>query len=380
MTTVPAPRLARVGVSVLFFVNGALYSNWVPRIPAVKEALSLSDGALGLALLGAGLGALGGSVAGGALVARLGSRRVSLIGGLALAAALSLPGLAPSWAWLAVSLVLLGAADAVIDVGMNAHGVSVQTRYGRSIINAFHAFWSLGAVAGSLTGSLAAALAVPVALHLGVVGVLLGLLMLAAAPLLLHADADRERVRTGPVVTWPSRAVGALGLLTLLAALVEDTPASWSAVYLAEDLGTSPGVAGLGFAAFTVAMTAARLAGDRVVDRLGPARAAGGGTLLAAGGLTAGLLIGTPIAAMAGFALVGLGVATVFPLAFSAAGNLPGLPAGAAIGMVSLLARVGFLIAPPLVGLLAELISLRVALGVIVVAALAIAALSRRLR
>lgn len=370
---------ARAGVSLLFFVNGALFGNWVPRIPAVKDALGLSEGALGLALLGSGLGALGGSVAAGVLVSRLGSRRVALAGALLLSAGLPLPGLAPSWVWLAASLVALGAADAFVDVGMNAHGITVQERYGRSILSGFHGFWSLGAVTGSLAGSLAAGLATPVAVHLAVAGLLLALLTLATAPLLLDADADRDPQRRQAIV-WPGRALGALGLLTLLAAFVEDTPGSWSAVYLTEDLGAAPGIAGLAYAAFAVAMTVARLAGDRVVDRFGPARTARAGALLAAGGIAVGLLIGTPLAAIAGFALVGLGVSTVFPLAFSAAARMADLPAGAAIGMVSLVARFGFLTAPPLVGLLAEVTGLRIALAVVAAAALGISAFSDRLR
>lgn len=372
-------RAARRGVSVLFLVNGALYSNWVPRIPAVKDALGLSDGVLGLALLGNGLGALGGSIAAGVLVSRLGSRRVSLAGALLLCASLPLPGVASSWVWLALSLVAIGAADAFVDVGMNAHGITVQARYGRSIISGFHGFWSLGAVSGSLVGSLAAGLEIPVATHLAVAGLLLALLTLATAPLLLSADADRDP-RQREAIAWPSRALGGLGLLTLLAAFVEDTPGSWSAVYMAEDLGTPLGVAGLAYAAHAIAMTVARLAGDRVVDAFGPARTARLGTLLTAAGILVGLLVGTPAAAIAGFALVGLGIATIFPLSFAAAARLPGLPAGAAIGMVSLVARVGFLIAPPLIGLLSELVGLRTALSVVALAALTIAALSDRLR
>ncbi len=377
-TTAP-PRAARGAVAVIFLVNGAVFANWVPRIPAVKAELGLTEGLLGLALLGMGIGGLCGSVLAGTLVARYGSRRVTLTSCLLLSAAFVLPGVAPSWPALAGALVLIGAADASMDVGMNAHGVAVERRYGRSIMNGFHAFWSLGAVLGSLAGSFAAARDFPVAWHLGAAGLVLGLLAVASAPAMLTAGADRQPTTSRPQLALPTRAVGVLGLLALLAALVEDTPASWSAVYLREDLGATPGVAGLAYAAFTAAMTAGRLLGDRAVERFGPVRTTRAGTALAAAGLACALVIGSPAAAITGFALAGLGMATVFPLAFSAAGHLPGLPPGQAIGMVALIARFGVLLGPPLIGGVAELLSLPLALGLVVAASAGIAVLAHGL-
>ena len=167
-----------------------------------------------------------------------------------------------------------------------------------------------------------------------------------------------------------------VGLLALLAAVVEDTPASWSAVYLRADLGAPPGIAGLAFAAFTAAMTLGRLAGDRAVERAGPVRTTRAGVSIAAAGLAGALVIGTPVAGIAGFALLGLGMATVFPLAFSAAGHLPGQRSGQAIGLVSLVARFGVLLGAPVIGGIADLVGLPVALGVAVAAALGVVALA----
>ena len=377
-------RRARTAVAALFFVNGALFANWVPRIPAVKSGLGLSDTMLGLALLGVGLGALFGSLAAGSLVARFGSRSVAVVGGLALAASLALPGLTGSAWTLGVALAVIGLTDAVMDVAMNAHGLRVQERYGRSIINGLHALWSVGAVAGSLTGSLAAGLATPVAVHLGLVGLILGLVLLASRPQLLSTAEDREPARGARLVrradfAAPTGLIGVLGTLTLLGSVVEDVPQSWSAVYMQESLGAAPGVAGLAYAAFAAAMTVGRLVGDRVVDRAGPVATVRGGALLAAAGLGVGLALAEPVAAIAGFAAAGLGASTLFPLTFAAAARVPGVLPGAAIGMVSLLARVGFLVAPPIVGVIADAAGLGAALGLVVVAALAIAGLARAL-
>lgn len=369
-------------MALAFLVNGSVYANWVPRIPEVKDALDLGDLALGTALLGSGLGGLVGSLAAGPLVARYGSRTVTLMSGLALTASIVLPGLARSWLALAAALATIGTIDAVMDVAMNAHGVLVERRYDRPILTSFHGLWSTGATVGALVGVGAASLGIAPAAHLAVVGALLAGLVLVSARGLLATAVDRVgSLRTGAGrsgLLRPSRAVALLGLLTLLAAFVEGVPADWSAVYLAEELGARPGPAGAGYAAFATAMLIGRFLGDRVVERWGPVRTVRAGGLLAAAGMAIGLLLDSQPAAVAGFALVGFGVCTLFPVTFSAAGRVPGLASGAAIGIVSLIGRGGFLVGPLMVGAVAELSSLRVALGGIVFAALAIAALAPR--
>lgn len=371
-----APRGARVAIAVAFFVNGAAFANWVPRIPQVKGELGLSDGALGGALLGVGLGALAGSVLAGVLVSRYGSRRVTLAASAALCASIPLPALAPAWLALVAALVVVGLVDAVMDVAMNAHGVVVERGYGRSILNGFHAAWSLGAVTGALAGSVAAGAGIRPALHLAGSGLVLGTLALVAGRWLLPTVSDRDRREPGGRLAWPTRGVGLLGLLALCAALLESAPADWSAVYLAEDLGVSPGVAGAAYGAFSVTMLIGRLYGDAVVTRWGPVTTTRTGAALAGAGLACGLALGHPAAAVVGFALVGLGVCAVFPAAFGAAGHLPGLPSGAGIATVSLIARMGFLVGPPMIGAVSELTSLRLALLIPVLAAIAVGLLA----
>lgn len=375
---------------MLFFVNGALYANWVPRIPDAKAALGLSDGMLGLAILGGGVGALVGSLVAGPLDSRFGSGNLSVFAGVLLAGALVGPGVSWSWLTLTVALWLMAGCDAVMDVAMNAHAVAVQRGYGRSIINGFHALWSIGAVAGSLVGSAAAARGVGIATHLAVAGLVLGSAVLSTLRWLggdppptaetrpAAADAQGgirriERARRRGLVL-PTGAVGALGLLALLGGLVEDSPGSWSAVYLREELGASAGMAGLAYAAFAGAMTVGRLLGDKAVERFGWVRVLRTGAMVGAAGLAAGLVLATPVAAIIGFGLMGIGVSTLFPLVFVAAGTLAGTPSGGAIGMVSLIARVGFLFGPGLIGAIADAAGLSAALGLVVAACAAIAA------
>ncbi|CNF98681.1 integral membrane protein [Mycobacterium tuberculosis] len=158
--------------------------------------------------------------------------------------------------------------------------------------------------------------------------------------------------------------LGAIGLCSFVG---EGAMADWSAVYLREDLGTGPGAAGLGYAGCAVAMTAGRLGGDRVVARFGPVAVLRAGALAAALGLGCGLAAGHPAAAVAGFTLFGLGAAVVAPVTFSAAGNLPGVPAAAGISRVTAIGYAGLLGGPPVIGFVAQGAGLGWALGVPVV-------------
>jgi len=282
---------------------------------------------------------------------------------------------------------------------MNAHALRVQRAYGRSIVSAMHGLWSLGAVAGAALGSVAAGADLGLRSHLLAAGVGLAVLTLWARRHLLEGpdDLEREDLATGPAEIadagssggGPARAATeaagpapteaapapvrrgraatllVLGVLLLLAGAVEDSPASWGAVLLREELGTSAGAGGLVFVAFQAAMTAGRLRADRVVDRLGPVAVLRAGSGLITLGSAGGLLIGTPASVVAGFAIAGLGAAPLFPVVFHAAGNLPGLATGHGVAVVAWASRLGFLVVPPLVGLVGDAISVRAGLAVV---------------
>lgn len=386
------PRQARLAVSALFFVNGALYANVVPRLPGIKADLGLSNTALGTAIAGAPVGALLAGAAAGALVTRFGSGRLAVGCGVLFGVALTGVGLAPVWAVLVAAMVVVGALDSVMDVSMNAHGLRVQRAYRRSIINGFHGIWSIGAVAGGLTGAAAAGLGVPIELHLLGAGIALAGAALVASRFLLAGHEDTERVDRQSDAAEPRAmgtrgarravlpALGVLGVLTLLAAVVEDSPASWGAVYLSGELGADAATAGLAFVAFQAMMTAGRLLGDRLTERFGEVAVARTGALAAALATSVALAVATPLVTIVGFGVAGFGVASLFPAAFHAAGNIPGVRTGDGVAMVSWIARSGFLIAPPLVGLVGDLVSLRVGLLLVPVAALGVVVLAGALR
>ncbi|MGX5657099.1 MFS transporter [Geodermatophilus nigrescens] len=380
-------RAARAAVATCFFVNAVLYANLVPRLPEVKDRLDLSNAALGAAIAALPLGALVSALASAALMRRFGSARVASWGLVALAGAIWGAAVSPSWWLLAAALFVAGALDAVVDVAQNAHGLRVQRAYDRSILNAFHGLWSVGAVAGGLLGSAAAGLRVPLAVHLGVVAAVFAVVALVAYRRMLPGPDHEEPVdddgapsagRAGMRASLG--AMAALGVLATCGAFVEDAGSSWAALYLRGEVGTGVATAGLGFVALSVAMTVGRLTGDRVVDRFGQRRVARGGGVLIAVGMGLALALPSLATTLVGFALAGLGVATLVPAVYAAADELPGLRHGVGLTVVNWLLRIGFLASPPLVGAVADATSLRVGLLGVVLAGVVTLVLGRVLR
>lgn len=373
-----AVRAARRAAAVAFLINGMALATLVSRIPAIKQGLGASDGQLGLALLGMAVGAILAFAVAGPLIARFGSRRVTALGGAALCVATPLVATAASPLTLGMLLALFGASKGAMDVAMNAQAVEVERRYGRPVMSSLHGLFSLGGLIGAALGGLMAGLDVSLALHFGGVGVLLGLLLLLSAPHLLPAQASGAS--RGPAFVLPTRALLGLGVIAVCAFVIEGAMADWSAVYLRGTLGTGAAYAATGYAAFSLAMTLTRFGGDAIAARLGAERVVRWGGLLAAVGVGLALGLGRPAFALVGFACVGLGMAIVVPLVFSAAGRTPGVAPGAAIAAVATMGYGGFLTGPPTLGFLAEAVTLRVALGVLALLGLLIALLSRNLR
>jgi predicted MFS family arabinose efflux permease len=356
-------RAARLAVAVTFFVNGAVFASWTPRIPAVKAELGLGEAALGLALLGPAVGAVVAMPLAGALATRLGSRFVTRAALVAFCALPGAIGLAGSPAALVATLAGWGAAMGALDVAMNTAGMAVQSAYGRPVLSGFHAAFSAGGLAGAALGSVAAALGVGVAAHLAVTGAAGLALAGLATQRLLPAGADARAA--GPLIARPTRGLLVLGGLAFAGLLAEGAAADWSAVYLHDWLGTSAGVAGAGYVAFSLAMTAGRVAGDRLVLAAGPVRVVRTLAAVAAGGLGLALVVGEPWAAVLGFGALGAGLACVVPVVFTAAARRGPAP-GPALAAVSSCGYLGFVAGPPLIGALAGLAGLPAALGLVV--------------
>lgn len=383
-----AARRARVAVAVLFFTNGALFANILPRYPEIKDALDLSNAAFGAAVAAFPLGALVAGLSAGLLIRRFGSARVAIAATLVATTGFVTAGAASSWAMLAAGLFIAGAMDAITDVAQNSHGLRVQRLYGRSILNSFHAVWSAGAVLGGIMGAALASAGLSTTQHMVVSAVVFGLAALGSYRWLLRGP---EPVLAEPVAshaTEPRSAKAAalsvrygvlLALVAIAAAgaIVEDAGASWAAIYLTGTFETTAFVASFGFIALQGLQFVGRIVGDPLVDRFGQrAVARAGGTLVfVAMGLA--LAVPTVVGTIAGFGLAGLGVATLIPAAMHSADEIPGLAPGTGLTIVGWLLRVGFLVAPPLVGAIADVTSLRVGLLIVPVAGVLVIACAR---
>lgn len=419
-------RRARIAVSALFFTNGALTANLLPRYPEIKDRLALDPAAYGVAVASFPAGAIIAGLAAGVLIRRFGSGRMAVAGTLCMSLAVLAAGIAPSVWWFAGFLLVGGALDAITDVAQNAHGLRVQRHVGSSIINSFHAVWSIGAVTGGAMAAVAIALHAPVGVHLGVSAVLFALVSLAALRWCLpgadapadavelasgdpdddhpqgtglatgdggHESADavtppsgdpddgRRDHRAGdrPAARGPGRAVvmtlAALVLIAVAGSVVEDAGNSWATLYLGT-LGAQPALAATGFIALVGAQFVGRVLGDGFVNRFGRRAVARAGGVIVAVGMGLALAFPSVPGTILGFAAAGFGVATLVPAAMHAADDLPGLRHGTGLTIVSWLMRLGFLLSPPLVGLIADHAGLRAGLLIVPVVGIAVVALS----
>ena len=358
-------RHARVAVAITFAINGVLIGSWAPRIPALKDHLHLSAGALGLALLAPALGTVLAARTVGARTARHGSANVTGVCGVLYFLTAWLPGAAVNLPTLWLALLVWGMAMGAMDVAMNAQGVTVESHYGRPVLAGFHATWSIGTFTGALLGTAGAAWHVNIAVQQASIGAVLTIVLLVVTRQLLpdrHPAAERARRR--PVLRRP-RAPQArlviLGVSAIFALMAEGAVADWSAVLLREHLGVPGSRAGFAYAAFCVTMTGGRFTGDRLVHLIGRARCLTAAALIGAVGLGLGLAGNGFATIVGGFALLGLGLSIMVPVLYSTAADTDG-PSGPAIAAVAALGCVGLLVGPSLIGLVAQLTSIDSAL------------------
>ena len=367
-------RATRTAITLVFFGDGLLIGSWAARIPAVQRQADLTNTQLGLALFAASLGALVAMAPAGWLSERFGSRRVTVVALVGGGSSLFVVSLAGDLAGVASGLFGFGAGFGAVNVAANAQGLALERRYGRPILSSFHAAFSAGGLVGAGIGALAAGFGAAPSAHLGAVALVVAGIAVAGRRWLLAPQADAP----GPPRTFarPSRVVLVLGAAAFFTLLAEGAAADWSAVYLTRSVGAMAAVAALAYTMFSLAMVASRTVGDRLDARFGPVSLARAGGVLAAAGLTLGLVGGSTAAALGGFAAMGGGLGVIVPLIFRAAGSAPGVSASTGIAAVSTLGWLGFLAGPPAIGLTAGAVGLRTALGLVVFAALALAFLA----
>lgn len=374
-------RAATAAIGLAFLLTGTTMASWFARVPAVKREFELGDGTMGAMLACVAVGSLLAMPLAGALIARVGGRGVFIAAEICLCLAICLPALAPSPALLAAALTCLGAAHGLLDVSMNSQASSLEQAIARPIMPMLHAVFSVGGFAGAAIGALLAHWHIPIVWHLGVIALVFLLLVLPASRFVPASGEPGGLPATGhgaKVLALPDRKLAALAVIAFCALMAEGAINDWSAIYLAETLDTGPGVAALGYAVFSITMIIGRLAGGPLAARIQPARLIGVGGLVAAAGVLLCVLAPGRGTALAGFAVIGLGLAAVFPLAISAAGQYSDRPAATSVAAVSTAGYSGFLAGPALIGLLASLFGLRVGLGVLIFLGLVIAWTCRR--
>jgi MFS family permease len=342
----------------------------VVRIPAIQANLALSEGVLGLALLGVSAGALVAMPLSGGLIARFGSRAVARIAMLGSALALALPPQATDRLTLTLALFVFGAVNSVMNVALNTQAAAIQRRMGRPIMAGLHALFSVGGLIGAAIGGLVAGALVDARWHLAGASLAVAAVTLAVTPALLRPIT--EGTAGGASFALPSRPLLLLGMLAFCVLFGEGVVADWSGVYMRDVTRAGPGLAAAGFAAFSLMMAAGRFVGDALTVRFGTARLVRYGAATAAAGIALTVGIPEPWAAVVGFGAVGAGLSTIFPSLLSAAGRITDSSPSASIAAVSTLGYTGFLAGPPLIGFAAEGVSLRLGIALVGITSLII--------
>jgi MFS family permease len=366
----------RVAVNIFFFVNGFLHANLAARYPKIQEIFSLDNGNLGLLLLSTSIGAVLAMPFTGWLIIKNGSRRIGIVSIFSYCLFFpfitwmpGLPGLIPLF-------FIMGITAGMLDVSMNAQAVMVEKAKRKPIMTSFHALYSIGMALGAATGAFFISLSSPLFIHL----LIITIASLAASLFArFHLIQDKPQVETdGPAFQLPSSALIGIGVIAFCSMLGEGAMADWSTNYMEKIVMAPKTLAPLGLSAFALAMTIGRIFGDSARSKYGDK------TLMIACGIVAtlGLIISIvmiqPIVVMLGFFLVGAGLSVIVPIAYSIAGNSPGISPGVGLAMVTTVGYAGFLFGPPIIGFLADWQTLRLALLFVVILFLLMTLLSYR--
>ncbi|MGE4240036.1 MFS transporter [Ramlibacter sp.] len=369
-------RRATGALRAQFFVAGALFATWGVQVPGIKAHYVLGEQALAVAMLASGLGAVIALPQAGRILARR-SPRALAPGLVAVCAACVGSLLLPAQYGVLLALMLAyGFAAALFDVAINDEATEIERLAARPLMSGFHGMFSLGGMAGAAAWSMLAPLGVSPAAHLAGAAAALGLLSLAAAPFML-GRARHASDRQAPL-SLPRGPLFLLGVLAGLGLVGEGAMYDWSVLYLRQELAAPAAIASLGYASFSGAMALGRFGGDWARARVAPATLLRASGALGAVGMALALAVPHPGAALAGFALMGLGFANVVPLLFSAAGQVPGVAPAHGIAAVSAVGYFGMMAGPPLIGFIAEARSLTAGLLVVSVFAAVVAALAGR--
>lgn len=358
------PTRARAATIGVFALNGFILGMWIVNIPTIKDRTGVDQATLGLLLLALGGAAWVGMQLAGRAIDRFGSRPVLTAAAVALSLSLPGPALATDATGLLVALAVVGFFNGIVDVSQNAQAVVVERAYGRPIMSAFHAFFSLGGLVAAGAGGLLIAADVDVRVTLCVAAVI-GVIAAAGLRTSFLVEPDLTPSQPGPRarIPWTPRVL-LLGMLAFALLLGEGVAYDWSTVHLRDSIGSTETVAALAYGAFSLTMTLVRLVADRLVMAWGPARYVARAALVGALGLLGAALAPTAPLAIAAWAVFGVGLAGCVPQFFSAAGNVDPAASGTYLARVTSMGYLGLLAGPSIIGLLTHWVPLTTAFAV----------------
>jgi MFS family permease len=366
MFTVRSLSHARFAVKILFFLNGFVHANYFSRLPRIQDLFLIDNGTMGFVLLASSLGALIAMPFTGWMIIRNGSRRIGLFSAYMYCACIPLIPFIPNLPGLFILFFLIGIATGMLDVSMNSQAVMIEERWGKPIMTSFHAFFSVGMMLGALAGSLFSKLDTSLAMHLVIIGSV-SLVIVFVTRYYLIVDAPAERSSEGPAFRLPNTAMVSIGVIAFCCMLGEGAMADWGTNYMENIAHSSKSTAPLALSAFALAMTIGRIFGDSARLRYGDRKLMVICGVIAFAGLTLSVAITTPTIAIIGFFIVGIGLSAIVPIAYSVAGSAKDLPPGVGLAMVTTVGYAGFLFGPPIIGFLADIFTLRLALLLVLV-------------
>ncbi len=354
---------ARLAVNIIFFLNGFVHANYFSRLPRIQNLFDINDGVVGLVLLSSAVGALIAMPFTGWLILRNGSRRVTIFSAFFYCSLIPfIPWLPLTTLWPLIFLFfLLGISAGMLDVAMNSQAVMVEKKLGKPIMTSFHALFSIGMMVGAAGGSLFTKLSPGLLIHFVTISAISLVTVFVARYYLIH-DKPQNKTVEGPAFRLPNAAMVSIGVIAFCCMLGEGAMADWSTNYMENIAKADPALAPLGLSAFALAMTIGRVFGDGARIKFGDKALMVVCGVVATVGLSIAIIFVHPITVIAGLFIVGLGLSAIVPIAYSIAGHTKDLPPGVGLAMVTTVGYTGFLFGPPIIGLLADAFTLRLAL------------------
>lgn len=374
LTLSTARKKSRLAVSAVFFAYGLTFASWASRIPTIQQSLNISDGILGLILFSLPAGLFLCLPFSGWIINHFGSKKVVIVSGLVYTMLLLVIGLAQNVTQLVTVLFVFGFISSLLNIAVNTQAAGVESKYEKPIMASFHGMWSLAGFAGAAIGTIMMGYGIEPAYHFLLILVLMLLIIALSKGNLVKEDAGQTP--GGLKFVMPDKPLLKLGIIAFCSLICEGTMFDWSGVYFLKVVKAEPAWVGAGYTAFMISMASGRFIADRLTHKIGVQRVLQLSGFMTVCGLLIAVLFPQQMPAIIGFLIVGLGVSSVVPLAYSAASKSKTMPASQALSTVTTIGFFGLLAGPPIVGLISEATDLRTAFCFLIIMGILVVVLS----